>query len=91
MPVKLSLYQILLYQMLLYRVSAPDKRKYPPNICFSLLLFAGHDGSVGCASDWRSGGRGFDPHRLGPFFEIDHEIFLIMKYFLWSFCFHGEI
>ena len=34
-------------------------------------------GSVGCASDWRPGGRGFDPRRgrQHSFVEIDHEIF----------------
>ena len=34
-------------------------------------------GSVGCASDWRPGGRGFDPcwGRQHSFVEIDHEIF----------------
>ena len=34
-------------------------------------------GSVGCASDWRPGGRGFDPGRgrQQSFVEIDHEIF----------------
>ena len=33
--------------------------------------------SVGCASDWRPGGRGFDPRRgrQHSFVEIDHEIF----------------
>ena len=33
-------------------------------------------GSVGCASDWRSGGHGFDPRqgRQHSFVEIDHEI-----------------
>ena len=38
---------------------------------------AGLSGSVGCASDWRPGGRGFDPHRgrQHSFMEIDHEIF----------------
>ena len=32
---------------------------------------------VGCASDWRPGGRGFDPRRgrQHSFMEIDHEIF----------------
>ena len=38
---------------------------------------AGLGGSVGCASDWRPGGRRFDPRR-GPqhsFVEIDREIF----------------
>ena len=31
----------------------------------------------GCASDWRPGGRGFDPRRgrQHSFVEIDHEIF----------------
>ena len=34
-------------------------------------------GSVGCASDWRPGGRGFDPRRgrQQSFVEIGHEIF----------------
>ena len=38
---------------------------------------AGLSGSVGCASDWRPGGRGFDPRRgrQHSFVEIDHEIF----------------
>ena len=38
---------------------------------------AGLGGAVGCASDWRPGGRGFDPRRgrQHSFVEIDHEIF----------------
>ena len=49
---------------------APDK----------VLFFngkAGLGGSVGCASDWRPGGCGFDPRRgrQHSFVEIDHEIF----------------
>ena len=38
---------------------------------------AGLGGSVGCASDWRPGGRGFDPcrSRQHSVVEIDHEIF----------------
>ena len=42
-----------------------------------LLNGAGLGGSVECASDWRSGGRGFDPRRVRQhsFVEIDHEIF----------------
>ena len=38
---------------------------------------AGLSGSVGCVSDWRPGGRGFDPRRgrQHSFLEIDHEIF----------------
>ena len=38
---------------------------------------AGLGGSVGCTSDWRPGGRGFDPRRgrQHSFMEIDHEIF----------------
>ena len=41
------------------------------------LLAAGLGGPVGCASDWRPGGRGFDPRRgrQHSFVEIDHEIF----------------
>ena len=37
-------------------------------------------GAVGCASDWKPGGRGFD-HRQGrqcSFVEIDHEIFSVV-------------
>ena len=35
------------------------------------------DGSVGCASDWRPGRRGFNPRRgrQHSFVDIDHEIF----------------
>ena len=42
-----------------------------------LLTGAGLGGAVGCASDWRPGGRGFDPRRgrQHSFVEIDHEIF----------------
>ena len=38
---------------------------------------AGLGRSVGCASDWGPGGRGFDPRRAWQqtFVEIDHEIF----------------
>ena len=41
------------------------------------IYTAGLGGAVGCASDWRSGGRGFDPRRgrQHSFVEIDHEIF----------------
>ena len=40
-------------------------------------VIAGLGGSVGCASDWRSGDPGFDPRRgrQHSFVEIDHEIF----------------
>ena len=42
-----------------------------------LLNGAGLGGSVECASDWRSGGRGLDPRRVRQhsFVEIDNEIF----------------
>ena len=45
-------------------------------LCLSQLS-AGLGGAVGCASDWRPGGRGFDPRRgrQHSFVEIDHEIF----------------
>ena len=41
------------------------------------LYIAGLGGAVGCASDWRPGGRGFDPRRgrQHSFVETDHEIF----------------
>ena len=42
-----------------------------------IINLSGLSGSVGCASDWRPGGRGLDPHRgrQHSFMEIDHEIF----------------
>ena len=42
-----------------------------------IWTLAGLGGSVGCASDWRPGGRGFDPRRgrQHSFVEVDHEIF----------------
>ena len=55
-----------------------SKRKLPPQACqVRPGLPAGLGGSVGCASDWRPGGRGFDPRRgrQHSFVEIDHEIF----------------
>ena len=44
---------------------------------YYIKVGAGLGGSVGCASDWRPGGRGFDPRRgrQHSFVEIDHEIF----------------
>ena len=44
-------------------------------VCFIWVASLG--GSVGCASDWRSGGCRFDPHQgwQHSFMEIDHEIF----------------
>ena len=46
------------------------------NICLNNFV-AGLGGSVGCASDWRPGGSGFDPcrGRQRPSVEIDPEIF----------------
>ena len=40
-------------------------------------LEASLDGAIGCASDWRLGGCGFDPHQGWQycFMEIDHEMF----------------
>ena len=40
-------------------------------------IYTSLGGSVGCASDWRPEGRGFNPHRgrQHSFVEIDHEIF----------------
>ena len=37
---------------------------------FLFILLAGLGGSVGCASDWRPGGRGFDPRQV-TFFRGD--------------------
>ena len=46
-------------------------------ILWVLSICAGLGSSVGYASDWRSGGRGFNPRRgrRHSFLEIDHEIF----------------
>ena len=46
-------------------------------VSFEQLGPAGLGGAVGCASDWRPGGRRFDPRRgrQHSFVEIDHEIF----------------
>ena len=54
----------------------------PPTPHRGLALVAQLD----ALSDWRPGGRGFNPRRgrQHSFVEIDHEI-LIMKYFLRSF------
>ena len=43
-------------------------------------LLADLGGAVGCPSDWRPGGRGFDPRqgRQHFFMEIDHEIFSVV-------------
>ena len=47
------------------------------NVTVPRLFTTGLGGSVGCASDWRPGGRGFDPRRgrQHSYVEIDHEIF----------------
>ena len=53
-------------------------------ISIFIAYLAGLGGSVGCASDWRPGGWGFNP-RLGrqhSFVEIDHEIFSTVILFL---------
>ena len=41
------------------------------------FLYSSLAGSVGCASDWRSGGCGLDPRRVGNIlsWRFDHEIF----------------
>ena len=53
---------------------------------FEHVLFTAHydiaglGGSFGCASEWLSGGCGFDPSRIDNilFVEIDHEIFSVV-------------
>ena len=54
--------------------------KFLPSLLGVNIMHAyslGLGGSVGCASDWRPGGRRFDPRRgrQHSFVEIDHEIF----------------
>ena len=46
-------------------------------ICLCWTDVTGLGGAVGCASDWRPGGRRFDPRQgqQHSFVEIDHEIF----------------
>ena len=52
-----------------------------PSLAFHIFEISsrtvGLGGAVGCASDWRPGGRGFDPRRgrQHSFVKIDHEIF----------------
>ena len=54
-------------------IDADEMAHYEPSHLDLCVL----GGSVGCASDWRPGGRGFDPRRgrQHSFVEIDHEIF----------------
>ena len=54
----------------------PEVEEFTEDTGASFVL-AGLGGAVGCASDWRPGGRGFDPRRgwQHSFVEIDHEIF----------------
>ena len=56
--------------------NAPVVQSRQP-LTYRLMESVGLGGSVGCASDWRPGGRGFDPRRgrQHSFVEIDHEIF----------------
>ena len=53
------------------------KNKMAFHVNHLLEMICGPGGSVGCASDWRPEGRGFDPRRgrQHSFVEIDHEIF----------------
>ena len=54
--------------------------------CFMFLFTsAGLGGSVGCASDWRPGGCGFNPRRgrQHSSVEIDHEIFSTVILRIW--------
>ena len=56
----------------------PPCKKRADNVqSISCLLKAVLGDSVGCASDWRPGGREFDPRRgrQHSFVEFDHEIF----------------
>ena len=58
------------------RSASGTSNEYPQQICFHREI-AGLGGSVGCSSNWRPGGRRFDPRRgqQHSFVEIDHEIF----------------
>ena len=51
--------------------------QFGPMVVMGRFARTGLGGAVGCASDWRPGGRGFDPRRgrQHSFVEIDHEIF----------------
>ena len=63
---------------LLYAVPGQERHSTYLVMCFGCgCTIAGLGGAVGCASDWRPGGRGFDPRRgrQHSFVEIDHEIF----------------
>ena len=62
--------------ILLFIFSVCVKGHFFSNLIISTLMPASVL-SVECASDWRPGGRGFDPRRgqKHSFVEIDHEIF----------------
>ena len=63
------------------RITIVRAVKRQPNKSQTIALSAGLGDSVGCASDWRSGSRRFDPSLVQQ-----HSLWrLIMKYFLWSF------
>ena len=53
--------------------------KYFAHILSRLSRRVGLGGSVACASNWWSGGRGFDPRRVRQysFMELDHETFSV--------------
>ena len=63
--------------MLIQKFSASIQKQSATSRQKLRIVLAGLGGSVGCASDWRPGGRGFDPHRgrQHSFVETDHEIF----------------
>ena len=68
----------MVFLIMIVGLIALDERGNLVNIflIFPQKRVAGLGGSVGCASDWRPGGRRFDPCRgwQHSFVEIDHEI-----------------
>ena len=63
----------------MYANSADSDQTAPKGVAWSefTLFAAGLGGSVGCSSDWWSGGRGFNPRWVGNIlsWRFDHEIF----------------
>ena len=59
-----------------YLAATKDSKTSHCNSACLRFFYAGLGGAVGCASDWRPGGVGYDPRRgrQHSFVEIDHEI-----------------
>ena len=71
------MFEILGHLLYHHTVSDTFRNRESPDETLTFSYSISHSCAVGCASDWRPGGRGFDPRRgrQHSFVEIDHEIF----------------